>query len=65
MGLTALVAIADQSGLFQNAEMFRNRWGRKSRDRAVNAPTVCSPSRHSRSKMARRVGSANDRNNSS
>src|SRR5262249_16558219 len=26
--------------------------------RAVSAPTVCSPSRHSRSKRARRVGSA-------
>src|SRR5690606_19370160 len=31
--------------------------------RAVRAPTVNSPSRHSRSKIARRLGSARDLNN--
>ena len=60
MCLASFMAVAYQPGLFQNAEMLG--YGRlRHPGLGCQGPTVCSPSRQRRSKIARRVGSASDR----
>ena len=57
MGLASLVPSAHQARVLEYSQMFRYRRLRDAGE-SVNACTVCSPSLLSRSKIARRVGSA-------
>jgi hypothetical protein len=58
VGLASFTPVAHQAGMPQHAEVLGNRWLCETPALPVGAPTVCSPSRHRRSKIARRVGSA-------
>jgi hypothetical protein len=57
VGVEAGPPVAHQAGMRQDAEVLETA-GCETPARSVSARTICSPSRHSRSKIARRVGSA-------